>query len=265
MPPAVARADESWFDMAVTVESRPVALVTGANRGIGLAVVIGLARLGHRVALGARNATHGAQVAAELRADGLDVEFLHCDVTDDASVRAAAENLGVNHGRLDILVNNAAIKLEMAPSPPSESTVAVVRETFETNVFGTMRVILAMLPLLRRSDAPRIVNVSSGLGSITLAATPGTKYAATPLLSYNPSKAAINSLTVQFANEFRGSAFKINVADPGYTNTDMTRSDARQGGSRTPTEAAEVIIELATLPQDGPTGTFRDERGELPW
>ena len=163
-------------------------------------------------------------------------------------------------GRLDILVNNAAIKLEVAPSPPSACSLATVRETFETNVFGSIRVLLAMLPLLRRSDAPRIVNVSSGLGSLTLAATEGTKYRERPLLSYNLSKAALNSATVQFANELRGTVFKINVADPGYTNTDMTGS-----GARTPDEAAAMVIRLATLPADGPTGRFFDERGELPW
>ena len=114
-------------------------------------------------------------------------------------------------GRLDILVNNAGVKLEVAPSPPSQCTLAMVRETFETNVFGSIRVLLAMLPLLRRSDAPRIVNVSSGLGSLGLATTEGTKVSVRPLLSYSPSKAALNSVTVQFANELRGTPFKVNM------------------------------------------------------
>jgi NAD(P)-dependent dehydrogenase (short-subunit alcohol dehydrogenase family) len=117
-----------------------------------------------------------------------------------------------------------------------------------------------MLPLLRRSDAPRIVNVSSGLGSLGLATTEGTKVSVRPLLSYSPSKAALNSITVQFANELRGTPFKVNAADPGYTNTDMTGD-----GDRSPDEGAAVVIRLATLPADGPTGKFFDEHGELPW
>jgi NAD(P)-dependent dehydrogenase (short-subunit alcohol dehydrogenase family) len=137
----------------------------------------------------------------------------------------------------------------------------VVRETFETNVFGTIQVIQAMLPLLRRSDAPRIVNMSSGLGSLTLATTEGTKYRERPLLSYNTSKAALNSVTVQFANELRHTRIKVNAADPGYTNTAMTKST----GDRSAEQGAAVAIRLALLPDDGPTGCFFDESGELPW
>ena len=132
-------------------------------------------------------------------------------------------------------------------------------------MFGAIRVILATLPLLRRAPAPRIVNVSSGLGSLRLATTEGSRYQAKPLLSYNVSKAALNSVTVQFANELRGTAFKVNSADPGYTNTDMTRDGMTEGGTRTPAEAATIVIELATLAPGGPTGCFFDERGELPW
>jgi NAD(P)-dependent dehydrogenase (short-subunit alcohol dehydrogenase family) len=127
-------------------------------------------------------------------------------------------------------------------------------------VFGAIRVILATLPLLRRAPAPRIVNVSSGLGSLGLATTDGSRYQAKPLLSYNVSKAALNSVTVQFANELRGTGFKINAVDPGYTNTDMTGD-----GTRTAAEAATIVIELATLTSEGPTGHFFDEHGEVPW
>ena len=237
-----------------------VALVTGANKGIGFAIAAGLGRLGITVLVGARDEARGAEAVSRLRDDGVDAQLLTLDITDDASVCHAAREVEERVGRLDILVNNAAIKLEVAPSPPSACSLATVRETFETNVFGSIRVLLAMLPLLRRSDAPRIVNVSSGLGSLTLASTEGTKYRERPLLSYNPSKAALNSATVQFANELRGTAFKINVADPGYTNTDMTGS-----GERSADDGAAIVIRLATLPVDGPTGKFFDERGELPW
>jgi NAD(P)-dependent dehydrogenase (short-subunit alcohol dehydrogenase family) len=242
-----------------------VALVTGGNKGIGLAVVAGLARLGCRVQLGARDADRGGAAVAKLRAEGLDVDLTVIDVTSDGSVTQAADALSAKHGRLDVLVNNAAVKLELAPSPPSACSLDIVRETFETNVFGTIRVTQTMLPLLQRSDAARIVNVSSGLGSSTLATTPDSKYSKVPLLSYNPSKAALNSVTIQFANELRGTPSKVNAADPGYTNTDMTNRDARRGGARTPEQAAGVIVRLATLPAGGPTGTFHDEAGEVPW
>lgn len=246
-------------------DDRLVTLVTGANKGIGYSVAGELARRGHTVLLGARDERRGREAADDLRARGLDVAALLLDVTDDVSVRSAADTIASERGRLDVLVNNAAVKLELAPSPPSECSLDLVRETFETNVFGTMRVTLAMLPLLRKSAAPRIVNVSSGLGSLALASEPGSKYALRPLLSYNTSKAALNSMTVQLANELRDTPFKVNAADPGYTNTDMTRADARGGGTRTADDAAGVVVELATLPADGPTGRFFDERGELPW
>jgi NAD(P)-dependent dehydrogenase (short-subunit alcohol dehydrogenase family) len=238
----------------------PVALVTGANKGIGEAVAAGLARRGLRVAVGARNASRGRAAVARLRDEGLDTYFLALDVVDDASVTAAVHAIERDCGRLDVVVNNAAVKLERAPSPPSQCALDTVRRTFETNVFGALRVILATLPLLRRSPSPRIVNVSSGLGSLGLATTDGSRYQAKPLLSYNVSKAALNSVTVQFANELRGTNFKINAVDPGYTNTDMTGD-----GTRTPAEAATVVIDLATLGAEGPTGHFFDEHGELPW
>jgi NAD(P)-dependent dehydrogenase (short-subunit alcohol dehydrogenase family) len=238
----------------------PVALVTGANKGIGEAVAGGLARRGIRVALGARDASRGRAAEARLRVEGLDVQHLVLDVDDDASVTAAVQAIERDLGRLDVVVNNAALKLERAPSPPSACTLDTVRRTFETNVFGAIRVILATLPLLRRAPAPRIVNVSSGLGSLGLATTEGSRYQAKPLLSYNVSKAALNSVTVQFANELRGTNFKVNAVDPGYTNTDMT-----EDATRTPVEAAAIVIELAMLGPGGPTGGFFDERGELPW
>jgi NAD(P)-dependent dehydrogenase (short-subunit alcohol dehydrogenase family) len=238
----------------------PVALVTGANKGIGEAVAAGLARRGLRVALGARDAPRGRAAEARLHDEGLDTRFVALDVDDDASVSEAVRAIERDFGRLDVLVNNAALKLERAPSPPSQCALDTVRQTFETNVFGAIRVILATLPLLQRSPAPRIVNVSSGLGSLGLSTTDGSRYQAKPLLSYNVSKAALNSVTVQFANELRGTNFKINAVDPGYTNTDMTGD-----GTRTPAEAASIVVELATLTSEGPTGHFFDERGELPW
>ncbi|MDQ1431110.1 MAG: hypothetical protein QOF40_1712 [Actinomycetota bacterium] len=237
-----------------------IALVTGANKGIGFEVAARLGGRGYTVLLGARDEARGRAAAGRLRDRDLDARYVALDVDDDESVDAAARTIRDDFGLLDVLVNNAAIKLERAPSLPSASSLATVRETFETNVFGAIRVILATLPLLRRAEAPRIVNVSSGLGSLTLATTAGTKYREKPLLGYNVSKSALNSITVQFANELRDTPCKVNAVDPGYTNTDMTGS-----GTRTPEAAAAVVIDLATLPADGPTGCFFDERGPLPW
>jgi NAD(P)-dependent dehydrogenase (short-subunit alcohol dehydrogenase family) len=159
------------------------------------------------------------------------------------------------------VARNAAVKLEFHPAPPSTTSIEVVRETYVTNVFGTVQVIQAMLALLLRSPSPRIVNLSSGLGSLTLATTPGTPYQAKPMLGYNTAKAALSSVTIQFANELATTRVQINVADPGYVRTDMTRND----GSRTPAQGAAVVVRLATLPDDGPTGGFFDERGRVPW
>jgi NAD(P)-dependent dehydrogenase (short-subunit alcohol dehydrogenase family) len=239
----------------------PIALVTGANKGIGLAIARGLGGHGFVVLVGARDPGRGREAAVKLQAEGIDAAFLPIDLTDAASIADAARHIDERFGRLDVLVNNAAVKLEWHPSLPSQTSLALVRETYETNVFGTMAVIQAMLPLLRRADSARIVNLSSGLGSITLAATEGTKYHDKPLLSYNTSKAALNSMTVQFANELADTPIKINAVDPGYTNTDMTKGT----GARTPDDAAGVVIRLATLPTDGPTGGFFDEHGPLPW
>jgi len=238
-----------------------VALVTGANRGIGLAVAEGLAAQGFITLIGARNVEQGQAVAQEIRSRAGEAHAVALTITDDHSVGDAAATVGRDFGRLDVLVNNAAIKLEWHPSPPSLLPLDIVRETYETNVFGTIRVIQAMLPLMLQAPSPRIVNMSSGLGSLTLATTEGTKYQQRPLLSYNTAKAALNSVTVQFANELRDTNIKINAADPGLTRTAMTKDTGR----RTPEEAAVVAIRLATLPDDGPTGSFFDANGPLPW
>lgn len=239
----------------------PIALVTGANKGIGYCVAEGLGRRGLTIVVGARHVDRGEKAAHALRAAGVDARFVHLDVSDDDSVARAARELTTRFGRLDVLVNNAGIKLEFHPAPPSRASMDVIRKTYATNVFGTISVTLAMLPLLRRAPAARIVNMSSGLASMTLASKAGSKHAEKCMLSYNTSKAAINAVTVQFANELRGTPIKVNAVDPGYTNSDMTRRD----GVRTPEQAARIAIELATVGDDGPTGGFFDEHGPLPW
>jgi len=246
-----------------SVDRRPVALVTGANKGIGFAVARGLGQRGFTVLVGSRDRSRGDAAVAALVNEGLDARLVMMSVDDDDSVRRASDVVGRDFGRLDALVNNAAIKLEAAPSPPSQCSLQLVQQTFDTNVFGTIRVTQALLPLMRQAPAPRIVNLSSGLGSLTLAVT-DPLYMARPLLSYCVSKAAINSITVQFANELRDSAFKVNAADPGFTNTDMIRTAARTTG-RTAEDASALIVHLATLGPDGPTGGFFNDDGPVPW
>lgn len=238
-----------------------IALVTGANKGIGRDVARQLCERGYTVLVAARDATRGGEAAEQLRAAGGKAQFLALDVTDAASIARAVETIRRDHGVLDVLVNNAAIKLEFHPAPPSECTLDIVRRTFETDVFGLIAVTQAMLPLLRKSAAGRIVNVSSGLASLTLSAIPGTKFHAKPMLSYNVAKSAVNSITVQFANELREAGIKVNSADPGYTHTDMTLN---QGGKPV-ARGAGVIVRLAVLDDDGPTGAFFDENGPMPW
>lgn len=237
-----------------------IALVTGANKGIGFAVARGLAERGHVVLLGARDRARG-EVAAQSLAGVGDVRALPIDLTDPESVQSAADRIRDEFGHLDVLVNNAAVKLEFHPSPPSQVSLATVRETYETNVFGTITVLQAMLPLLLAAPAGRVVNVSSSLGSNSLSANPRTLFSQRPLLGYNSAKAALNSVTLQLANELRATAVKVNAADPGYVATDMTNHD----GERTTEQGAAVILRLATLDDDGPTGGFFDDRGPVPW
>ncbi len=237
-----------------------VALVTGANRGIGRAIAESLAGHGATVLIGARDLDAASSVAGEFTATGLRAAPLQIDLDDQTSVSAAGDTIASRFGQLDVLVNNAGVKLEHHPSPPSTASINDVRDTLATNVIGTITVIQTMLPLLRRSDRPRIVNVSSGLGSLTWATT-DRRYQERPLLSYGTSKAALNMVTVLFANEFRDSPLRVNAVDPGLVNTRMAPGHA----TREPDEGAVPVIRCLLLPNDGPTGCFFDERGEAPW
>jgi NAD(P)-dependent dehydrogenase (short-subunit alcohol dehydrogenase family) len=248
------------FDDADAVVGH-VALVTGANRGIGRAIAESLSELGMTVLVGARRIDEGEAVAGKLSSGGGRAEALALDIGDDASVAAAADSIRSRFGRLDVLVNNAAIKLEYHPAPPSASRVTDVIATLDTNVVGTIRVIDAMLQLLRESPRPRIVNMSSGLGSLTWNATVGTRYQERPLLGYSTSKAAINMVTVLFANEFRDTPMRVNAVDPGPVNTPMTQGKA----TREPDDGARPVVRAVLMRNDGPTGCFFDERGVVPW
>lgn len=245
--------------MANESSGNKVALITGANKGIGLEIARQLGRQGITVLVGARDEGRGQDAVKALREDGVNAKFVLIDQTDQKTVDAAAANIERDFGKLDILVNNAAIAIDNAP--PSQLDAEVLRRTYETNFFGVFAVLKTMLPLLKRSEAARIVNMSSGLGSLTQTGNPNWEFARVNLLAYNSSKTALNAMTVQFANELRGTPIKINSADPGYVATDLNN----HSGYRTVEQGAKVAVQLATLPADGPSGGYFDENGPLPW
>jgi NAD(P)-dependent dehydrogenase (short-subunit alcohol dehydrogenase family) len=236
-----------------------IALVTGANKGIGYEIAAGLGALGWSVGVGARDDERREAAVEKLRADGVDAFGVPLDVTDDAGVTAAARLIEERTGRLDALVNNAGVT-GGGPQEPSTVDVNRVRAAVETNVIGVIRVTNALLPLLRRSPAPRIVNVSSSVGSLTRQTTPGAEMG--PIaVAYAPSKTFLNAVTVQYARELAGTHILINAVCPGYTATDLNGFR----GVRTPRQGAAIAIRLATVPADGPTGRFFDDEGEVPW
>jgi NAD(P)-dependent dehydrogenase (short-subunit alcohol dehydrogenase family) len=240
-----------------------IALVTGANKGVGLATARQLAQLGMTVHLGSRDHSRGAQAAAQLAADGLVVHPLEIDITDDASVRKAADVLQTEHGRLDVLVNNAGM---LNRKPALTVTADDMRPEFETNVFGLVRVIHAMLPLLRRSATARIVNVTSTSAVFTHTADASSMFARShDSFAYAASKAAVTMLTLKYANAFRADPalahVKINAVTPGYVATDLNGFQ----GVRTTEEGARASVQLATLGPDGPSGGFFNDEGPMPW
>jgi len=237
-----------------------IALITGANKGIGLETARQLGARGATVLVGARDEERGLAAEHSLCADGADAAFVRLDVTDPETVREAAGWIEQEHGRLDILVNNAGVARGGPPGaatvrggPPSQTDLHAMRAIYETNVFGVIAVTNAMLPLLHRSPAARIVNVSSELGSVTSMTDPASPLSQYPAgLAYPSSKTALNMITVLYARELRDTPIKVNAANPGYTATDLNGHT----GFRSVTEAAQVSVHLATLPTDGPTGTF---------
>lgn len=235
-------------------------LITGANKGIGLETAKQLGAKGFAILLGTRNEEKGKEAAAALANEGVDARYIRLDVTSQETIEAAAGQIEEQFGTLDVLINNAGVSLEKGV-PPSRLELNVLRETFETNFFGMFAVTRAMLPLLTKSPAGRIVNLSSGLGSLTISSDPESEFARFNLLAYSSSKTAVNALTVSLAKEFKDSPLKINAADPGYTATDLNR----HSGYRTAEQAAGIVVRLATLPDDGPTGGFFDENGKVPW
>ncbi|MCI0386088.1 SDR family oxidoreductase [Streptomyces sp. CNQ085] len=247
-----------------------IALVTGANKGIGRAVARQLAERGMAVYLGARDEERGRACEEELRADGLDVRFLHLDVKSDTSVVLAAKRVEGETGVLHVLVNNAGVGIP--EQPPSRTSADLVRHVYETNVFGVIRVTNAFLLMLRRAESARIVNVSSSVGSITAAAANHDPTGVFPpgafpaMLAYGTSKAALNAVTVTYANELRDTGILVNAASPGFVATDINGHN----GSLSVEQGAHIPVLLATLDGDGPTATFLGEDGTpdgqaLPW
>ncbi|WP_405090357.1 SDR family oxidoreductase [Micromonospora sp. NBC_01392] len=238
-----------------------IALVTGANKGIGYEIAAGLGAFGWRVGVGARDGQRREAAVAKLRAAGVDAFGVPLDVTDDASVTAAARLLAEQVGGLDVLVNNAGVTGGM-PQQPGGADVATVRAAVEVNVIGVIRVTEAMLPLLRRSAAPRIVNMSSGVGSLTRqSASTGEEQTGPLSVAYAPSKSMLNAVTIQYARALADTNILINAGCPGFTATDLNGFR----GVRTPQQGAAIGIRLATLPDDGPTGGFFEDAGVVPW
>ncbi|MCM3870349.1 MAG: SDR family oxidoreductase [Pyrinomonadaceae bacterium] len=240
--------------------NKRIALVTGANKGIGYEVVRQLASQGIKGLVGARDEQRGKDAAARLRGEGLDVQFLHLDVNDETTHEPARRFIESNFGKLDILINNAGIALDLTQKP-SEVDLQTLRKTFDTNFFGIVSVTQTLLPLIRKSDAGRIVNVSSGLGSLTQHTDPAWEFYQFKPLAYNASKTALNAFTVMLAHELKDTPIKVNSADPGYTATDMNA----HSGYKTVAQGALVLTQLATLPADGATGGYFNDQGVVPW
>jgi len=242
--------------------AKKIALITGANKGLGFEMARQLGRSGIIVVLAARDAQKGQAAAEKLRNEGLDVQFLKLDVTRKEDHAAAAAFLAEKFGRLDILINNAGISGEsLGAGKPSTTTDDVIRGVFETNFFAPVALTQALLPLLKKSNAGRIVNMSSILGSQTLHADPKSPIYDFKSLSYDASKAALNSFTIHLAHELKDTKIKVNSAHPGWVKTDM-------GTEAAPMEIPEggkTGVELALLGEDGPTGGFFHLGKTLPW
>jgi NAD(P)-dependent dehydrogenase (short-subunit alcohol dehydrogenase family) len=242
------------------------ALVTGANKSIGFETVKQLLKQGYYVYLGCRDREKGLQAVSQLNAEGLtQAEAVGIDVSDAASIEKARQSIGGKSLSLDLLINNAGISGGF-PQPPASFDTAAIREVFNTNFFGAIDVTKAFLPLLQKSPAPVIVNVTSGLASLTLHSDPSWKYYEVKGAAYGPSKTALNAYTVALAHELRETAFKINAVDPGYTATDFNH----HRGPGTVESAAAFVVKYATVGADGPSGRFfsndyQKNGNESPW
>jgi len=244
-----------------------IALVTGASRGLGLETARRLGRRdGYTVIVGAREAAAGERAVQALRDDDIDAEMVILDVTSPASVAAAADRVGERHGRLDALINNAGILPEATEAGENGPIdVDMFRRTFDTNVFGAVSVAQHFLPLLRRSPAGRIVNVSSTMGSLADQGDPDSPYYTVVVPAYQGSKAALNAFTIALSKTLAETDVKVNSVCPGWLQTGLGGPDNRAAAPMTAAEGAEVVVEMACLPDDGPTGSFVDRDGPVAW
>ena len=244
-------------------DSSKVAFITGGNKGLGLETARQLGKLGITVVIGSRDKARGDAAAAQLRKEGIKVESIKFDVNKTADHKAAYDYFNSHYGRLDILVNNAGIWKEGNPAQNTTLTVSqeVLRETFDTNFFGTVALTQTLLPLIEKSAAGRIVNLSSILGSLTLHADGKSPIASTKVFAYDASKAALNSFTIHLANALRKTKIKVNSAHPGWVKTDM----GGEGAMMEIPDGAKTSVALATLPDDGPTGAYIHLGETLPW
>jgi NAD(P)-dependent dehydrogenase (short-subunit alcohol dehydrogenase family) len=240
-----------------------VAFITGGNKGIGLETARQLGKLGITVVIGSRDREKGLAAVNKLRGEGIQADVIRFDVTDPADYQAAYDYFDQRYGRLDILVNNAGIAKEnfLGGNQTSITPAETLREIFDTNFFAAVAITQALLPLVRKATAGRIVNLSSILGSNTLHATPGSPIYEAKSFGYDASKAALNSFTIHLAHELKGTKIKVNSAHPGWVKTDM-------GTDAAPMEipdGAKTSVRLATLPEDGPTGGYFHMEDTLPW
>jgi NAD(P)-dependent dehydrogenase (short-subunit alcohol dehydrogenase family) len=243
------------------MSTKKIALITGANKGIGLETARQLGKLGITVLAGARDEAKANAAAAELHKEGLDVHGIVIDVNDEGSIREAATRIEREYGHLDILVNNAGVMLDDRGKKPSEQPLELWRKTFETNLFGLVATTQALLPLLRKSAAGRIVNLSSILGSITLHATPGSPVYDAKTPAYDVSKSAVNAYTVHLAWELKDTPIKVNAAHPGWVKTEM----GGEGATMEIEDGAKTSVALAMLGPEGPSGGFVHMGETLPW
>ncbi len=244
-----------------TSNGKRIILISGANKGIGLETARQLSQAGHHVLLAARDPAKAAEATAQLAREGLEVEPITLDVTDAASIERAVQHIGERHGKLDTLINNAGIAPEPWGVTTSQVSLDLWREVFETNLFAVVAVTSAMLPLIRKSEAGRIVNLSSILASLTLHSDPTSPLYDFKTVAYDSSKTAVNQYTVHLAYELRATPIKVNAAHPGWVKTAL-------GGEGAPMEivdGAKTSVYLATLPADGPTGAYIHMQDRLPW
>ncbi len=239
--------------------------MTGANKGIGFETAKQLAEQGFTVLLGARDETRGNEAKAKLKKENLDVRFLHLDVDEPETHEAARKFIEENFGKLDVLVNNAAIAVDEFKSgtlvPTSQTPLDIYRRTFETNFFNLIALTQTLLPLVKKSEAGRIVNLSSALGSLTLHSDSASPFYGFKVPAYNISKTALNAFTVHLAYELKDTPVKVNAAHPGYVSTDMNDNQ----GPMAVKDGAKTSVQLATLSDNGFTGKFVHLGEELPW